>query len=213
MIWIAGPLKLLPFEIAYWAWFGVLFAALVYLTGRWALAWLLFLPVTSELFHGNVHLLLAAALVAGFRIPALWAFLPLAKVTTGLVLLWPLVRRQWRRLTIAAVTLALLSVGSAIVTPAAWPDWIARLLEPNDGRLDAGGAAAIAVPLVPRLLAAGAITIWAARSGRRWPLAIALVLSLPQLWFHGLSILAAIPRLRASEAPPAAGLAAPRSMT
>jgi len=196
LIWLAGPLKLLPFETAYWLWFALEFGVLVYLTGRWAPAWLLFLPVTSELYHGNVHLLMAGALVIGLRWPAAWALLPLAKLTTGAVLLDSVVRREWRRLSVIAVAVLVLVMASANVTPTAWQQWIARLLGPGLILLDEGGDAALRIPLALRLVAAVMVIVWAASTGRRWPLAIALTLSLPQLWIHGLSILTAIPRLR-----------------
>jgi Glycosyltransferase family 87 len=196
LIWLAGPLKLLPFETAYLIWFAIEVGILVYLTGRWAPAWLMFLPVTSELYHGNVHLLLAGALVLGFRWPAMWAFLPLAKLTTGVVLLDSLLRREWRRLSAVLVAVIVLAVASAIVTPTAWPEWIGRLVGPGPMLLDEGGDAVLRIPLVLRLVAAILVTTWAAATGRRWPLAVALTLSLPLLWIHGLSILAAIPRLR-----------------
>jgi hypothetical protein len=197
LLWLAGPLKILPFETAYIGWFAIQFGVLVYLTGRWALAWLLFLPVTSELYHGNIHLLLAGSLVAGYRWPAFWAFLPLSKITTGSVLLDPLIRRDWRRLRTVALAVLVLVVVSELLTPNAWGDWIGRLLGARLPTLDQGGAAALEIPLALRLGAAVVIIVWAAWTDRRWPLAIALALSLPQLWIHGLSILTAIPRLRA----------------
>jgi len=197
LLWLAAPLKIFPFETAYIGWFAIQFGVLVYLTGRWALAWLLFLPVTSELYHGNIHLLLAGSLVVGYRWPALWAFLPLSKITTGSVLLAPLIRRDWRRLRTDALAVLVLVVVSELLTPNAWGDWIGRLLGERFATLDEGGAAALEIPLVVRLGAAVLIIVWAALTDRRWPLAVALALSLPQLWIHGLSILAAIPRLRA----------------
>ena len=63
----------------------------------WALL-ILLLPWTYELFVGQVHLFIAAAIVLGFRWPALWAFNILTKVTPGVGLLWFLVRREWRSL-------------------------------------------------------------------------------------------------------------------
>jgi hypothetical protein len=212
LIWLAGPLKLLPFETAYKVWFAIEFGILVYLTGRWAPAWLLFLPVTSELFHGNIHLLLAGALVVGFRWPACWAFLPLSKVTTGSVLLEPLIRREWRRLLAVALAVMVLVLASLLVTPTAWEEWIGRLVGAWFAALDEGGAASLPIPLAPRLAAAVLIIAWAATTGRRWPLAVALTLSLPEFWIHGLSILTAIPRLRAQRAETSVGPNAARSL-
>ena len=46
--------------------------------------WLLALPpVALELYHGNIHLWIAAAIVLGFRYPWTWAFVLLTKVTPG----------------------------------------------------------------------------------------------------------------------------------
>jgi len=42
MVWIAWPLKLLSWPLAYWVWFALLFAVLVWLARDWALAWLAF---------------------------------------------------------------------------------------------------------------------------------------------------------------------------
>ena len=58
-------------------------------------------PVALELYHGNVHLLMAAAIALGFRHPWTWSFVILTKVTPGIGLLWFAVRREWRSLAIA----------------------------------------------------------------------------------------------------------------
>ena len=49
---------------------------------RWALvalAVLAFPAVAVELYHGNIHLLMAAAIALGFRYPASWAFMLLRR--------------------------------------------------------------------------------------------------------------------------------------
>ena len=51
LVWLVGPLKVLPWPLAYWLWFAVLFAVLVWLARDWSLAWLAFPPVSSELYH------------------------------------------------------------------------------------------------------------------------------------------------------------------
>ena len=101
LVWLVGPLKLVPWPLAYWIWFGVLFAVLVWLARDWALAWLAFPPVASELYHGNIHLLIAAALVLSLRQPIAYWFLALSKVSPGVTALWYAVRREWRNLAIA----------------------------------------------------------------------------------------------------------------
>ncbi len=63
--------------------------------------------VYRDLLVGNIHLMLGAAIVLGFRYPAAWAFPILTKVTPGVGILWFAVRREWRPLFMAvAVTAA-----------------------------------------------------------------------------------------------------------
>ncbi len=62
---------------------------------------------------GNVHMLLALAIVLGFRWPATWSFVLLTKVTPGIGLLWFAVRREWRSLAIALGATAVLVTLSA----------------------------------------------------------------------------------------------------
>ena len=92
----------------------------------WALL-ILFLPWTYELFVGQVHLFIAAAIVLGFRWPALWAFNILTKVTPGVGLLWflrpPRVAAPGDR---AGTTAAIVAV-SFLLAPTAWFDWYAFL--------------------------------------------------------------------------------------
>ena len=122
---LTEPLRLLP-----WATFRLLwrvgeFAALTALAGPLTLPCLFLGPITTELNVGNIHLLLAAAIVAGFRWPAAWAFVLLTKVTPGVGLLWFAVRREWRQLAIAVgTTLAIVAI-SAVLAPGLWLDWIA----------------------------------------------------------------------------------------
>ena len=77
-----------PFTFVSWhvfvaAWTALNFALLWWMLGRLALPALLFLPVSFEIISGNVHLLIAACIVAGFRWSAVWALPILTKVTPG----------------------------------------------------------------------------------------------------------------------------------
>ena len=102
-----SPLYVLPFEAFFVLWTAASVAVLYWLVRPWPWALLiLLLPWTYELFVGQVHLFIAAAIVLGFRWPALWAFNILTKVTPGVGLLWFLVRREWRPLAIALGTTA-----------------------------------------------------------------------------------------------------------
>ena len=62
--------------------------------GTKSLVLLAFPPLALELFHGNVHLFMAVAIVVGFRFPAAWAFVTLTKVSPGVGAL--LVCIPWR---------------------------------------------------------------------------------------------------------------------
>lgn len=188
-----------PFTLLSWPLFHVLYAALnasalLWLAGPWALPLLLFPPVTFELWLGQVHLLMAVALVLGFRYPAAWAAILLTKVTPGVGLLWFLVRREWRSLGIAlGVTLALSAV-SFVVAPHLWAEWIAVLRGSTGAQINA--LTIVTVPLLPRLVLAGAIVVFGARTDRRWVIPIAAVIALPTVWTFGASMLVACIPLR-----------------
>ena len=95
-VYLAAPLSLLPFDIAYVVWTILMVGLLIWMTRSWALAWCGFPPVASELFHGNIHIAMAALIVVGLRYPPALAVVGLAKLTTGVALLWPVFRRDWR---------------------------------------------------------------------------------------------------------------------
>ncbi|MFN8629661.1 MAG: hypothetical protein U0838_04865 [Chloroflexota bacterium] len=99
------PLTIWPWPVFVTIWTGINFAALWFVLGRWSLPSMLFLPIPFEIISGNVHLLYAAAIVAGFRVSASWALMLLTKITPGVGLLWFAVaaagpraggRRDWR---------------------------------------------------------------------------------------------------------------------
>ena len=190
----ALPLHLLPFEVVRIAWLAVNVACLAYLLGPLALASIALYPVWTELSYGNVHLLYGVLLVAAFRYPAAWAFMLLTKVTPGVGIMWFAVRREWRSLSIALGFTTLLAAASFLVVPSWWPEWVATLLNasraplPPFHELPAG-------PLWLRLPIAAFVVIWSARTNRQWPVAVAVVLAMPVLWWNALAVLAAIPRL------------------
>ena len=190
LAWPAIVLQQLPFEVVRLGWLAFSMAVLVWLTGRWALAWLAFLPVSWELFHGNIHLQMAALLCVGWS-----AWLPLAKPSAIVVTLADIAMR--RRAALLPIATALVVIGvSVVLQPATWVDWIEHLLAVSP---DAGGDARIAVPWLVRLPFAAVLSFLAWRLRRSWLLAPALALSLPILWFHGLAVLTAVPRLWARD--------------
>ncbi|HEY7937514.1 MAG TPA: glycosyltransferase family 87 protein, partial [Candidatus Limnocylindrales bacterium] len=148
-----APFSALSWYSFLWLWSGVLIATMIWLGWRSSLVVLAFPPVALELYHGNVHLLIAAAIVLGFRWPATWAFVILTKVTPGVGLIWFAVRREWRALGIAlGVTAALVAISLA-VDSSLWRAWLT-----DDILKTATGAPldqfSIAIPLWLRLPAA-----------------------------------------------------------
>lgn len=178
-----------PWEVFFAGWFIAMVAALFWMTGRNALLLVAFPPVALELYHANVHLLMAAAIVLGFRWPATWAFVILTKVTPGIGLLWFAVRREWRNLAIAVgVTVALAGL-SLIVAPDLWREYVKTMVD--NLFFDRGRPYPIPIPLPIRLIVAVAVVVYGARTDRRWLVPVAATIALPIIWWHGLSMLVA----------------------
>lgn len=182
-----SPLFVLPFDVFFVLWTLASIAVLYWLVRPWPWALLiLLLPWTYELFVGQVHLFIAAAIVLGFRWPSLWAFNILTKVTPGVGLLWFLVRREWRPLAIALGTTAAIVAVSFALAPTAWFDWYTFLRSSTgSGEL-----------LYPRIAASAVVVTIGALKGWRWTVPIAVWLALPVVWIESWVILLAIIRLR-----------------
>ncbi len=182
-----SPTYGLPFEAFYVLWTIASVAVLAWLVRPWPWALLiLVLPWTYELFVGQVHLFIAAAIVVGFRYPAVWAFNLLTKVTPGVGLLWFAVRREWRPLAIALGSTAVIALVSFVLSPSAWFDWAAFLR----------GSTGSGELLVPRLALAALVVSAGALTDRRWLVPVAVLLALPVVWVESYVILLAIIRLR-----------------
>jgi len=183
--------SLIPFWQFVWLWSGVLLATALWLGGRRRWLWVLaFPPVALELYHGNIHLLIAAAIALGFRYPAAWSFVLLTKVTPGIGLLWFLVRREWRRLAIAlGVTGALVAV-SLVVDFGLWQQWIDKELlislrtPPSQPQIE--------IPLLIRVPVAAAVVVWGALTNRKWTVPLSAALAMPVLWISAFSVLMAV---------------------
>jgi hypothetical protein len=188
-----APFTGLPWLVFVSGWYAVLIGAIAWLGRGSILTLLAFPPVAIELYHGNIHLLIAVAIVLGFRYPAAWAFVLLTKVTPGIGLLWFAARGEWRKLFIALAATAAIAAVTFVLLPTQWIAWIQMIL---------GSAGtpppwpAIPVPLWIRMPIAAAIVIWGARTDRMWTVPLAAALSLPALWPGGFAILAACWRLR-----------------
>jgi hypothetical protein len=185
LVW---PLGLLPWPLFVAAWTAILLGAMAWLTGR-ELLLLGVVVAAMELTGGNISLLLAAAIVLGFRWPAAWSFVLLTKITPGIGLLWFLVRREWRALAIALGATALVVAISYALAPSLWPSWI-EVLHENAGK--SGTWAAVPVPLIVRAPVAAMLVVWGAQTDRRWTVPVAAMLALPALWYGSIAMLLAV---------------------
>jgi hypothetical protein len=191
------PIRALPWQAYVAVWTAILMGAVFVLTGRKWFAVGVVLGL-MELAGGNIHLLLAAAMVLGFRWPATWALVLLTKITPGIGLLWFVVRGEWRQLFIALGATALVVAVSFVTMPDAWVQWVG-VLSRVAGR--DGTWAAVPIPFLVRLPFAVALVVWGARTNRRWTVPVAGMLALPALWYGGLAMLLAVIALR-EPAPP-----------
>ena len=195
-IQMLSPLRLLPFEVFHATWALIGAGALVFLVGPVGAALAItFLPfVFRDLLVGNIHLMLAAAIVIGLRHPATWAFPILTKITPGVGVLWFGARREWRSAIVAVGTAAIIAAVSFAIGPDLWFAWLARM------RGDTGTAGdTYLLVLVARVGAAALLVVVAGMIGRAWLIPIAVLVSLPILWPDSLSLLLACFPLIAAE--------------
>lgn len=189
--WMFAPLGALDWLTFLWLWLAVLVATVVWLGWRSALVVLAFPPVALELYHGNVNLLIAAAIALGFRYPAFWAFPLLTKVTPGVGVVWFAARGEWRRLAVAlGLTGALVAV-SWILDASLWSDWLDSVFATATGASPTGQPE-LAIPIWLRLPAAAILVAWGARTDRAWTVPVAATLAMPILWPTALAVLAAL---------------------
>jgi Glycosyltransferase family 87 len=174
---ILAPLRALP----EWAFvFAIVLAeacAIFLLTGR-NVGWVvfLFLPIW-ELSVGNINMLLALAIVLGFRYPAAWSVVLLTKVTPGVGLLWFAVRREWRSFAVALAATGVIAAVSFVLAPQQWAAWFG-VLRANEAHPVTD---AFAAQLPARIALAAVLVIWGARTDRRWTVPIAAALATPGL--------------------------------
>ncbi len=186
------PLGLIPWPAFVILWAVIQASAVWWLLRPLGLAWRipLLLLCVPEFVLGNVHALLALSLVLGFARPGWWALLPLTKVAPAApVVLWLMVRGEWRRLaSFAAWTVALVTV-SVLVSPTLWAEWLAFLTRPRD--LD--------LAMWVRLAMSAVVVVMAARRGWVWALPLAVLLAIPTdgLGVSGIVIMTTVPRLLA----------------
>ena len=185
------PLTLLSWPAFHAIWEALLIGLVVAMSGPFALL-ILYNPVMLiELQAGNIHVLLAAAIVLGFRYPATWAFVLLTKATPGIGLLWFAVRREWRNLGLAVGATALVVGASLLLAPGLWAQWIESLAR-NATIPFADYSATIGGPLWLRGPIAAALVAWGGLTNRRWTVPAAATLAIPLLAYFNFSLLVAL---------------------
>jgi hypothetical protein len=198
-----APLTSLTWDAFLGVWTGLAMVVLAGLAGP-----LLFAPLLLfaffEIWGGNIHLLLAAAIVVGFRWPAAWSLVLLTKMTPGIGLLWFAARREWRSLAVAFAATAGIVVVSWLYEPRLWAEWIemlslntqarpAAVIGSETGSVTPGS---VPIPLIARLPLAALLVVYAARRDEKWLVPVAAMLALPVLWWGGLSMLVGSVALR-----------------
>ena len=189
---VMAPFGALPFPVSFALWTALSIGLLAWLVRPWPWAMpILALPIIYELCVGNVHFLIAAAIVVGFRIPTAWAFPILTKITPGVGVGWFLMRHEWRAFAVAVGTTAVIAGVSFLLAPSAWENWIAFLLD-SPGRSQL---------LALRVVLAAGLVAFGARTDRRWLVPVAVWISLPVVWVNSWVILLAVIRLRQPKTP------------
>lgn len=187
--WLFAPFSLVPYEVFYAVLAAVNLGALVWLLGfELAALALLLQPVSNEVARGNIHLLLAVAIVVGFRYPASWAWVLLTKVTPGIGLLWFAFRREWRPFAMAVLWTAGIGGVSFVIAPDLWLRWF-DLLATNAGSTR---PSVLEIPVGPRLAAAGVVLALGAWRNRPAVVPVAAMLALPAIWVNSLAMLVAV---------------------
>lgn len=187
---LIAPITALPLPVFTAVWTVLVAAVFYWLTGWRAFFIGVLAPVTMSLAIGQLDVVMAAAIVLGFRWPAAWALPVITKLTPGIGLLWFAARGEWRSLGIAlGATTGIVAI-SMLIDPAAWLGWIDMLLRFQLPTSEAG--IFLPVPIWMRLPLVAVLIVWAARTDRRWALPIGLCLSLPTVWLNTPTILVAM---------------------
>lgn len=189
------PLTALSWPVFAGLWTGLLVIAYAWLLGRWSMPILLSVAVALEFYLGQIDILIAAAIVAGFRYPAAWAFPLLTKVAPGIGLVWFVVRREWRNLAIAIAATVGIAAISAVFAPNAWKAWFDMLLRSSAHPAPIVGWY-IVIPYVLRLPVAIGVIAWGARTDRYWTVPVGVLIAMPILWINVFSLLIAVIPLR-----------------
>ena len=196
---IFGLLSELPRGLADGLWVAGSVAAVVVsmrafgLAWRWALLALIWTPIEQGLFTGNVVIPSLLVLAAAMRLGGMLVLGPLLKPQNGIVSLWLIRERAWRRLGGGLLALLLLVLATLpLVGIDLWRDWLNGLSAYQESQQHLNGLYGVGLGrYLPMwaFLAIAALTLVAAlwvrgREGLA-RLGLASVVASPSLWSHG----------------------------
>ena len=196
---VFAVLSVLPFWLVGSVWLGLSVAAVVYslrafgLSWHWALIALLWPPIEEGLFVGNVAIPVLLLLALAPRYGELLGLGAIFKPQNGIIWLWLVRQRAWRRVvTGVALTAAVVVLTLPLTGIGMWSEWIRALaayqrsqeIEPTFYGIGLGRWLPELV-LIP--LAAGVVCAALLRRGRKGlaRLGLASVVASPSLWIHG----------------------------
>lgn len=200
---LAWPLTLLPWPVFCAIWLAGTAAIYAWLLAPLPADWRIpaYLLCSLDIATGNVWAGFALVLVTGFRHPWTWALPVLTKVTPGVGLIWFAARREWRRLALGVGASAGLALGSFVLAPDLWHQWVNFARHPHAATLETDDSLRprvmfpTALLLLLELPVALALIVVAARTDRPWLLPVALIFANPVFTANSFVILAAIPRI------------------
>lgn len=195
-LWVLAPFQLLSFDGFVWLWAAMHVIVLIWLRAGWMLA----IPGFNEdVIRGNINVFIAALMVLAVRHGAAWAPILLTKVTPVVGLLWHAIRREWTSVAVAyTATVGVAAVG-IMLSPNLWLAWMTAVFTADENYAGVNNV----LPLSLRIVIGASVVGVAALRRRAWALPVGILAAWPGLLPPALMILAAIPRLRATDTGPA----------
>jgi hypothetical protein len=201
--WVVAPLTLIGYPAAYWVWVAlslvVLGAAAWYARPRqhsatvYFIWWAALSPLWFSLYEGQVTILVAAAILAGWRLLETrheflgGAILAAALFKPHLILLLPvalLVSGRWRALLTFSVVAAVGGIGMLVTLhPEGVQSYLTTLMAPQPAgdtaktlRSALGGSPAVLMIQAAAIIAVIAVSVKARRMDTAWPVVVAAII-------------------------------------
>lgn len=192
---VLWPLAQLPWPIfsALWLVLAALTFAYLLKSLGWRLAVPLWLCCTPELVFGNVFWVFALVVAFGLRVPSLWLFPLLTKVTPALGPIWFLARREWGKLVVSVIATIVVVGISVAFDPQAWRGWLQFLWGHRGMTASQVGEWSLS-PMI-RVPLAVILIFWGGLKNKLWTIPAAVVLATPVFWSAVFVVFAGLPRL------------------